>query len=142
MEVASSGGVTLAADGAGAFIWPDFLPAFDATATLVNVLHLLVASNRSLSSVVTDLPRVHMARETVAVPWERKGTVMREMAERNADRELVLVDGVKVLHPDGWALVLPDPEEPIVHVAAEADSDRAARRLAEEYTRRIRQLLR
>ena len=48
---------------------------------------------------------------------------MRTLMERSGDRELVLVDGVKVLHDDGWALALPDPEEPVTHVWAEADSD-------------------
>jgi len=49
---------------------------------------------------------------------------------------------VKVLHDDGWALALPDPEEPVTHVWAEADTDADARRLAQEYARRIRQMLR
>jgi mannose-1-phosphate guanylyltransferase/phosphomannomutase len=47
-----------------------------------------------------------------------------------------------VLHDEGWALALPDPDEPVTHVWAEADTDVAARRLAEEYARRIRQMLR
>ena len=49
---------------------------------------------------------------------------------------------MRVDHGDGWALALPDPEEPITHVWAEALSDAEARRLAQEYARRIRQLLR
>jgi len=38
--------------------------------------------------------------------------------------------------------VLPDPEEPLTHVWAEADTDPEARQLAQEYSRRIRQALR
>jgi phosphomannomutase len=53
-----------------------------------------------------------------------------------------LVDGVKVAHGDGWVLALPDPEEPITHVWAEASSDREANDLAQEYVRRIGQLVR
>ena len=45
-------------------------------------------------------------------PWEQKGLVMRTLVEQLGDRDLVLVDGVKVPEEDGWALVLPDPEEP------------------------------
>jgi hypothetical protein len=37
---------------------------------------------------------------------------------------------------------LPDPEEPVTMVWAEAGSLADARRLAQEYARRIRQLLR
>ncbi len=75
-------------------------------------------------------------------PWEQKGTVMRTLVELSKDREVELVDGVKVLHDDGWALALPDPEEPVTHVWAEGATDADARRLAQEYARRIRQMLR
>jgi mannose-1-phosphate guanylyltransferase/phosphomannomutase len=51
------------------------------------------------------------------------------------------VDGVKVIEPDGWALVLPDPEEPFTHVWAEATSDAAADARANEYATRIGQLM-
>jgi len=67
---------------------------------------------------------------------------MRSLMQMTSDRELELVDGVKVKHDEGWALALPDPEEPVTHVWAESDSDIDARRLAQEYARRIRQLLR
>ena len=82
-----------------------------------------------------------MSHETVVTPWEQKGLVMRSLVERNKDRDLVLVDGVKVIHDDGWALVLPDPDEPVTHVWAEGDTDGAARARAQEYARRLRQLL-
>jgi mannose-1-phosphate guanylyltransferase/phosphomannomutase len=78
----------------------------------------------------------------VVTPWEQKGTVMRSLVELSKDREVDLVDGVKVHYDEGWALSLPDPEEPVTHVWAEGDSDASARRLAQEYARRIRQLLR
>jgi len=142
METASEGKVAFAASPEGGFIWPDFLPAYDATATLARLLDLLEASGQRLSEIVKTLPRVHMAHETVPTPWERKGTVMRELVERSTEHELVLVDGVKILLPEGWALVLPDPELASTHVWAEADSDHAARQLAQEYARAIRQALR
>ncbi len=140
MEVAS--GVDFAASPDGGFIWPAFLPAYDATATLVNVLDLLATTGRSLSGIRAGLPTVYVAREEVPTPWEKKGAVMREMMERATDRDVVLVDGVKVLHPDGWALVLPDPENPVTHVYAEAGSQHEARMRAQEYAARIQHMLR
>ena len=68
--------------------------------------------------------------------------VMRTLVERSEGRDLVLVDGVKVLEDDGWALVLPDPEEPVTHVWAEGASDAQAGARAQEYAVRLRQLLR
>jgi len=142
MDLAAVGGVALAATQDGGFIFPDFLPAYDATAALVNLLELLARSGLRLSKVAASLPRVHMAHETVVTPWEQKGLVMRRVLENAKDKEVVLVDGVKVLHEGGWALVLPDADEPLTHLRAEGASDADARRLAQEYARSIRQILR
>jgi mannose-1-phosphate guanylyltransferase/phosphomannomutase len=67
---------------------------------------------------------------------------MRLIVEQTKDRDHELVDGVKVLYDDGWALVVPDPEEPVTHVWAEAGSDAEAGTRAKEYSRRIRQMIR
>ncbi len=142
MDAASEPGVGFAASTDGGFILPGFLPAFDAAASLVKVLELLAHSATSLSAVVEALPRPHLAHETVVTPWEQKGMVMRTLVEMSKDRDVQLIDGVKVRHDDGWALALPDPEEPITHIWSEGATDAAAKALATEYARRIRQLLR
>ena len=97
------------------------MPGFDAAATFVKVLDLLAKHGTKLSDVVADLPRTHVVHEQVVTPWDQKGAVMRTLMEQSKDREVVLVDGVKVVHPDGWALALPDPEEPVTHIWAEGD---------------------
>ena len=142
MDAATEPGVGFAGNTDGGFILPGFMPAFDAAATFIKVLDLLAFHDKSLSSVVADLPRIHMAHEVVVTPWEHKGLVMRTLVEQSKDREVELVDGVKVLHEGGWALALPDPEEPVTHVWAEGQTDADARRLVQEYARRIRQIVR
>jgi len=138
----SEDGIALAASQDGGFIFPAFLPAFDAIAALVHLLELLARSGLRLSKLVAGLPQVHVAHESVVTPWEQKGLVMRKVVEAVKDHEMLLVDGVKILMDDGWALILPDPDEPVTHVWAEASSDADARRLAQTHARQIRQLLR
>jgi len=142
MEAASEPGVGFAGSDDGGFILPGFLPAFDAAATLVKLLELLALEGTSLSVMRKALPKVHIAHETVVTPWEQKGLVMRSLIEFSKDRPVELVDGVKVMHEDGWMLALPDPDEPVTHIWAEGSDDLAASRLAQEYGRRIRQVLR
>jgi mannose-1-phosphate guanylyltransferase/phosphomannomutase len=142
MDASMEAGVGFAGNQSGNFILPGFMPGFDAAATFVKVLDLLAKHQVKLSDVVADLPRTHVVHEQVVTPWEQKGLVMRTLMEQSKDREVVLVDGVKVVHPDGWALALPDPGEPVTHIWAEGTSGDAARRLAEEYARRIRQMVR
>lgn len=142
MDAASEPGVGFAASTDGGFILPGFLPAFDAAASLVKLLELLARTGTRLSTVVGQLPRTHIAHDSVVTPWEQKGMVMRSLVEMSKDRDVQLIDGVKVRHDDGWALALPDPEEPITHIWTEAATDADAKALAKEYARRIRQLLR
>jgi mannose-1-phosphate guanylyltransferase/phosphomannomutase len=142
MAAASEPGVGFAASGDGGFILPGFLPAFDAGAALVKLLELLALEGTTLSAVRGSLPRTHLAHETVVTPWEQKGLVMRTLVELSKDRRLELIDGVKVIHDDGWVLALPDPEEPITHIYAEGPDHATAKNLAKEYVRRIRQTLR
>ena len=142
MEVASSEKVTFAASQSAGFIFPRFLPAFDAVATLVHLLALLATTGERLSKLAPRcLPSTSSTRRCVT-PWEQKGMVMRTMVERSKGRKVILVDGVKLLEADGWALVVPDPEEPITHVWAEAPSEAEARARAQEYAIRIEQLVR
>ncbi|MHB1535483.1 MAG: sugar phosphate nucleotidyltransferase [Acidimicrobiales bacterium] len=142
LEAASVPGVDFAASHSGGYIFPAFLPAYDAVATLVRTLALLGGSGKRLSAVVGGLPSVWMAHEEIPTPWEKKGLLMRRVVEQQIDHELVLVDGVKILYDDGWALVLPDPEEAITHIWAEGASDGEARTRAQEQGRLIRSLLR
>jgi mannose-1-phosphate guanylyltransferase / phosphomannomutase len=142
MDAAAEPGVGFSAGTDGGFILPGFLRAFDAAANLVKVLELLARTGERLSTVVGRLPRTHLAHETVVTPWEQKGMVMRSLVEMSKDRDVQLIDGVKVFHDGGWALALPDPEEPVTHVWAESTTDAEAKALVKEYALRIRQLLR
>ena len=101
---------------------------------------MLARDERSLSTILNGLPNSYIAHEAVPTPWERKGAVMREMVERAKDHPTVLVDGVKILYPDGWALVLPDPEVAVTHVWADAVSDAEARRLVAIHAGQVAEL--
>jgi mannose-1-phosphate guanylyltransferase/phosphomannomutase len=106
------------------------------------MLDLLSSRGESLSQVRARAPEVHILHDTVVTPWEQKGLVMRTLVEQNQGRDVVLVDGVKLHHDRGWVLVLPDPEEPVTHIWAEGASPADAKQFVQEYTRRIRQMVR
>ncbi len=142
MEVASRPGVEFAAGQEGAYIFPRFLPAYDAVAALVHTFALLARTEARLSKIVAGLPSVFGAHEGVVTPWEKKGIVMRAVMELSKDRPTVLVDGVKILHEDGWCLVVPDPEEALTHIWAEAASEAGALARAQDYARQVRNVLR
>ena len=138
MEAASRPGVGFAANTEGGFILPRFLPAFDGAAAMVRMLELLALDGTQLSKVVGSLPRLSPRDDRETIGAEERSCGHRKAVRGHVD----LVDGVKVHHDQGWALALPDPEEPVTHIWAEGGTAADAKRLAQEYARRIRQLLR
>jgi mannose-1-phosphate guanylyltransferase/phosphomannomutase len=140
-KAAAEDGVIFAGAVGGGYVFPEFLPAYDAIASLCKLLELLAGEDRPLSELVSELPVSHVVHRQVPCPWAQKGLVMRVLTERLKDRELDLRDGIKVFDPRGWAQVLPDPDEPIVHVYAEGDSEEASAELEQELRSLVEEVL-
>ena len=77
----------------------------------------------------------------VHCPWALKGTVMRLLTERLKGRETDLQDGIKLISDDGWSQVIPDPDEPVVHVYAEGATEEEAERLEAELEGLVEEIL-
>jgi mannose-1-phosphate guanylyltransferase/phosphomannomutase len=118
-RVASDDSVLFAGAVGGGYVFPDFLPACDAVASLCKLLELLAPVSEPVSNLVADLPQSTLVHRRLHCPWGRKGLVMRVLVERMKGRTLDLTDGVKVEDERGWAQVIADSEEPILHVYAE-----------------------
>ena len=142
MDRALTPGIGFVGDCDGGFILPGFLPAFDAAAALVKFIELLAFDGSSLHEIVDELPTTSLVHTTIVTPWDRKGMVMRTLVEQTKNLRVELIDGVKVWHDSDWVLVIPDVSDPITHLWAEADSEVEARRLVDEYARRIQELVR
>ncbi len=125
-------GTVFAGAATGGFVFPGFLPAYDAVASLANLLELLAPVDRPLSELVAGLPRTTVIHRELRCPWALKGTVMRVLTERLKERRTDLLDGIKVIDDRGWAQVIPDASEPIVHLYAEGDTEAEAERLGAE----------
>ena len=81
---------------------------------------------------LAELPASTLVHRQVPCPWALKGTVMRVMTERLRDRNVDLLDGIKVFDERGWAQLLPDPDEPLVHIYAEGATEQASGELEAE----------
>jgi mannose-1-phosphate guanylyltransferase/phosphomannomutase len=134
-EAVGGKGVVFGGDGRGGFVVPQFSTTYDGMAAFVQLVGLVARTQLQVSEIDARIPRSHMARRAVATPWAAKGMVMRAIVEEAGSRPLDTTDGVRVLEDDGsWALVLPDPSEPVTHVWAESRTDAAATALLERWT--------
>jgi mannose-1-phosphate guanylyltransferase/phosphomannomutase len=131
-QAAAEEGVVFAGAVGGGYVFPEFLPGYDAVASLAKLLELLAGVNRPVSELVAELPRPTLVHRQIPCPWGMKGLVMRVLNERWAGRNLDLTDGIKVFDDRGWAQVLPDPDEPVIHLYAEGDTAEVSEELAAE----------
>jgi mannose-1-phosphate guanylyltransferase / phosphomannomutase len=140
-KAAAEDGVIFAGAVGGGYVFPEFLPAYDAIASLCNLLELLAPVRRPLSELVAELPASTLVHRQLPCPWALKGVVMRVLTERLRDRRLDLLDGIKVFDERGWAQVLPDPDEPLIHIYAEGTTKERSRELEEEFRHMVEEIM-
>lgn len=122
MEAAASGDIDLGVGRKGGYIFPSFMPVFDAMFSTAKLLEQLAASRTSLSGILKKVPSTHLVRENLSISSSRKGRLMRKLMERTSDMDRTLIDGIKVRTKNGWVLVRPDSYRPIIHLDSESDS--------------------
>jgi mannose-1-phosphate guanylyltransferase/phosphomannomutase len=140
-KAASEPDVVFAGAVGGGYVFPEFLPAYDAVASLCNLLELLAPAERPLSELVAELPVPTLVHDELQCPWGLKGLVMRVLTERLRDRDLDTLDGIKIFDERGWAQVLPDPDEPVVHLYAEGPTREVSQELARELRALVEEIM-
>ena len=122
----------------GRYIYPGFMPSPDAVLSFGKVLELLAGEKRPLSELAAAMPPAHVEHATVPCSWHDKGAVMRRMVDHLKQEKLSLVDGIKItVGKEDWVQIVPDADDPVFHVFAEASSAGAARELLETFRRRL-----
>jgi len=131
----------VAGAGDGRYIFPEFLPAPDCFMTIGKLLELF--GHGSLSQCRRSMPEPFgwVVYRELECPWTQKGRVMRGLAERfGGDPDVILTDGIKLNLDHGWVLMLPDPDNPLFYVYAEAQGEGSGKgtpepadELADEY---------
>jgi mannose-1-phosphate guanylyltransferase / phosphomannomutase len=140
-RTAANDGVLFGGAVGGGYVFPEFLPGYDAVASLVKLLELLAPVRRPVSELVADLPEPTLVQRDLHCPWALKGLVMRVLNERLAGRDLDLTDGIKVFDERGWAQVLPDPDEPVLHLYAEGATLEASEELVAEMGDQVEEIV-
>ncbi|HEX9142400.1 MAG TPA: hypothetical protein VF833_09220, partial [Gaiellaceae bacterium] len=140
-KAAAEEGVIFAGAVGGGYVFPEFLPAYDAIASLCKLLELLAPEPGALSGLVAGLPASTLVHRQLPCPWALKGVVMRVMTERLRDRKLDLMDGIKVFEERGWAQILPDPDQPIVHIYAEGRTEEDSKALEAEFRAMVEEIM-
>lgn len=115
---------------------------FDGIALLMKLLERMALNETTLSQLVEEIPKFHMREKEIPCPWSQKGTVMRTLIEDESSnsKEVELFEGIRINHDNGWALILPDTDEPVCRVYSEGHSEEFAEELAVFYENKIKEI--
>ncbi|MDR1941845.1 MAG: mannose-1-phosphate guanyltransferase [Endomicrobium sp.] len=139
MSAANDKDVLFVGDNLGGFIFPEFQKAFDAMYAIGKVIEMMSEENLSLSRISREIPSFEVLHKAVPCSWDKKGQAMRKAIEEAKDKKSELIDGVKIYFHNGWVLLVPDPDEALFHIWAEAKDKSTAAGFLEMYTDKIRQ---
>jgi mannose-1-phosphate guanylyltransferase / phosphomannomutase len=115
-----------------------FVLSFDAIASLTGILEFMAGEATGLGELLASIPPFYLHQKDVDCSWAEKGAVMRRLIEDTSAGDVELLDGVKVRHGSGWALVLPDSERPVYRIYGEGYSAEAAEELTDVYVNKIK----
>ena len=129
MEAASELGI---AEGDEVEVFPYIEPL----ASIGVVLRFASSTQTKLVDLL-EPPKTYTKSKVVLCPWKDKGRVMRELIGRTQPENTLYLDGVKEYTSTGWALVVPDGDEPVFQIYSEAATPEEADALVEYYANMI-----
>jgi phosphomannomutase/phosphoglucomutase len=115
----------------------------DAIYAACRLFEILTKEKKPMSQLIADLPHVYSTPEIrVECPDEVKFDIIEEAVQYFRDRyEVIDVDGVRVVFPDGWGLVRASNTQPVLVLRFEAETPERLweiQNLVEERVRAIR----
>ena len=123
-------GAVIGGEGNGGVIYPRINFARDSLVGMALILHLVAERGRKLSEILAELPRRWIMKEKLVCPSHKIGEVLKTIRHVYAGYPLDLTDGVKVSLGDEWFHVRGSNTEPIIRLAAEAETEEEARRIS------------
>ncbi|WP_048161650.1 phosphoglucosamine mutase [Thermoplasma acidophilum] len=108
----------------------------DGAMTLSLMLDLMARSNRKISELIRELPPYFLEKRQIerTVDW---GLLERELRK---GEKVDTTDGIKIIKDDGWILIRPSGTEKILRVYAESTDMAMAKKYADQYVAKIRDL--
>jgi phosphomannomutase len=134
-------GAVIGGEGNGGVIYPRINFARDSLVGMALVLHLLADTARTVSEILSEVPRLFMFKEKLACRSDKIGRVLKTVRAEYAQWPQDVRDGVKVTTPDGWFLVRGSNTEPIIRLVAEGQTEEKARGLVDDLRRRVESCL-
>jgi len=130
-------GALIGGEGNGGVIYPRINLCRDSLVGIGLILEYMAQSGKSLSELINAITQYKMVKGKIHCLPEEAQLVTGRLKKEFSDSELDLVDGIKIIWPEGWVHARPSNTEPIVRIIAEAKTTLQAKKLYNLVKRKI-----
>ncbi|TNE73905.1 phosphoglucosamine mutase [bacterium] len=131
VKVMQAKNVVMGGEGNGGVINPDLHFGRDGLVGIAMMLQFMAESGKTSAQIRDDLPTYYMGKFKLELGSVNADEALEQVKKAYAQYEINLVDGVKIVMPDGWIHLRKSNTEPIIRIYTEADSQEKANKLAQ-----------
>ena len=129
-------------EGNGGVILPDLHYGRDALVGIALFLTHLAKSGMTCSQLRKTYPEYIISKNKIELkPTDNVDAVLEKMKTKYADKEIITIDGVKILFPGEWVHLRKSNTEPIIRIYAESKTVENANALAQQIIADIQLLI-
>jgi len=129
--------VIFAGTGEGHLIFPELHSVSDPMFAFGRILEIVSSSKIDIAELSRSIPPFEIYQERIPCSFEKKGTVMREIAESIKGENASFVDGIKIFKDSGWILIRPEEYHPSISIYAQFKDKEELERVLKTYKRII-----
>ena len=118
-------------EGNGGPIDPQVGFVRDSFVAMAQVLDAMAASHKSISQLVSDIPRYQIVKSTISISPDKVAALFQRLQQELSSACVNHMDGLRLDWEDRWLLVRPSNTEPLVRAIAEASEHETARQLCQ-----------
>jgi len=125
-------------DDSGMYVFPEFQKCFDAIFAAVKVLETICKHNKTLSTLISEIPEYPRTEFSIECQHDEKDKVLESLKEKiGTNTEIDTTEGIKIRGNDSFVLVRPSRFEPLMRVYVEAKSSGKLQKLSHEIKKAI-----
>ena len=125
--------------GSGGILWREVHLCRDSFSAMALTLEAMALRKQTVSGIMNRLPRYWSATGKLETDAQSACNALRFFAQKYADRNPILIDGVRLDFENSWILARQSNTEPVIRVYAESSqSQENAREIVEAFSGELR----
>jgi mannose-1-phosphate guanylyltransferase/phosphomannomutase len=117
---------------------------YDPMIAFLRILEFAALEGKPLCELLKEVPRSNLYRTSIPCTENEKASMMSSLsaAPRPEGSSIEMVEGIRIVMRKGWVLLLPDAAQPLIHLYAEGESDTDRDGIIDEFTRKLKNVIR